>query len=74
MNPSLFFLHSIISRKSLVESRHQLFVISAAELYDELGVVGEYAKKPFDRSTLKDIMNQLHMISRDADSLIARTY
>jgi hypothetical protein len=73
MNPSLFFLHSIISRESLVETRHQLFVISAA-LYDELGVVGEYAKKPFDRSTLKDIMNQLHMISRDADSLIARTY
>ncbi|KAI1088781.1 hypothetical protein F5B19DRAFT_469884 [Rostrohypoxylon terebratum] len=43
------------------------------KLYDVHAVVSEYSKKPFDRSSLKlkDMTEQLHKISQDADSLLA---
>ncbi|KAJ4391874.1 hypothetical protein N0V93_005494 [Gnomoniopsis smithogilvyi] len=39
-------------------------------IYDILNVVDEYAKEPFDRASLEELTNQLHIVSQDVDCLI----
>jgi hypothetical protein len=67
-----FLLHSILCHESLLDGKPTITNLRY-RLYDELDVVGEYAKEPFARSDLKNMTNRLHMISQDADSLIAST-
>lgn len=63
-----FLLQSILCHESLVEAKIPISGLRY-RLYDVLDVVGEYSKEPFDRKNLKEMTEQLHGVSQDADSL-----
>ncbi|TPX25275.1 hypothetical protein DIZ76_010726 [Coccidioides immitis] len=67
-----FLLQSILCHESLTDGK-EIITKLRHRLYDQLDVVGEYAKEPFDKSNLQEMTNQLHLISQDADSLFAST-
>ncbi|KAI0893443.1 hypothetical protein F4806DRAFT_475765 [Annulohypoxylon nitens] len=64
-----FLFHSILCHESLCGAKIPITQLRH-KLYDVLDIVGEYSKEPFDRSSLKDMTEQLHKISQDADSLL----
>lgn len=59
---------SIICHESLVDAK-AIITELRHRLYDQLDIVDTYSETPFDRSNLKELTNQLHKISQDADSL-----
>lgn len=65
-----FLLHSILCHESLVHGK-KIITKLRSRLYAELDRVALYADEPFDRSALKGVTNRLHMISQNADSLLA---
>lgn len=65
-----FLLQSILCHESLVEAKVPISEVRC-RLYTVLNVVGEYSKEPFDRKNLKDMTEQLHRVSQDADSMLA---
>ncbi|KAL1961859.1 hypothetical protein VTN77DRAFT_983 [Rasamsonia byssochlamydoides] len=67
-----FLLQSILCHESMVDGK-DIITDLRYRLYDQLDIVGEYAKEPFDRSDLREMTNTLHKTSQDADSLFAST-
>ncbi|EEP82431.1 predicted protein [Uncinocarpus reesii 1704] len=67
-----FLLQSILCHESLTDGKENMRKLRH-RLYDQLDIVGEYAKEPFDKSNLKEMTNQLHLISQDVDSVLAST-
>ena len=59
---------SIICHESLVDAK-AIITELRHRLYDQLDIVDIYSETPFDRSNLKELTNQLHKVSQDADSL-----
>ncbi|KAI0166855.1 hypothetical protein GGR52DRAFT_555910 [Hypoxylon sp. FL1284] len=62
-----FLLQSVLCHENLVQVK-TLIAKLRRQLYDVLDIVGEYSKEPFDRKSLKDMTEQLHVVSQDADS------
>ncbi|KAK6511787.1 hypothetical protein TWF481_000693 [Arthrobotrys musiformis] len=65
-----FFIHTLISHESLNDLKPVMTVLRT-HLYDQLDEVDAYAKKPSDRRKLEKLTTKLHMVSQDADSLLA---
>jgi hypothetical protein len=63
-----FLLLSIICHESLVDAKATITELRH-RLYDQLDIVDIYSETPFDRRNLKELTNQLHKVSQDADSL-----
>lgn len=61
---------SIICHESLVDAK-AIITELRHRLYDQLDIVDIYSETPFDRNNLKELTNQLHKVSQDADSLFA---
>ncbi|KAK6335172.1 hypothetical protein TWF718_010609 [Orbilia javanica] len=65
-----FFIHTLISHESLNDLKPVMTVLRT-HLYDQLDEVDAYAKQPSDRRKLEKLTTELHMVSQDADSLLA---
>ncbi|KAK6510483.1 hypothetical protein TWF506_009589 [Arthrobotrys conoides] len=65
-----FFIHTLIFHESLNELKPVMAVLRT-HLYDQLDEVDAYAKEPSDRRKLEKLTTELHVVSRDADSLLA---
>ncbi|KAK8072128.1 hypothetical protein PG996_005476 [Apiospora saccharicola] len=64
-----FLVQSILCHESLSGAKIPITQLRL-KLYDVLDTVSEYSKEPFHRSSLKDMTEQLHKVSQDADSLL----
>ena len=67
-----FLLHNIIAQESFLQSKPVITKLRF-RLYDQLDKVDAYGKgeEIVDRAALKALTNELHLISQDADSLVA---
>lgn len=67
-----FLLHNIIAQESFLQSKSVITKLRF-RLYDQLDKVDAYGKgeEIVDRAALKALTNELHLISQDADSLVA---
>lgn len=67
-----FLLHNIIVQESFLQSKPVITKLRF-RLYDQLDKVDAYGKgeEIVDRAALKALTNELHLISQDADSLVA---
>lgn len=70
LHPNDPFLPLSICYESLVDAK-AIITELRHRLYDQLDIVDMYSEIPFDRSKLKELTNQLHKVSQDADSLFA---
>lgn len=70
-----FFLHTIIAQESLLQSKSVITNLRY-RLYDGLDAVDNQDKSAElakNRSALKGVTNKLHLVSQDADQLVAST-
>lgn len=65
-----FFIRALITHESLNDLKPVMTALRT-HLYDQLDEVDAYAKKPSDRRKLEKFTTELHMVSQDADSLLA---
>ncbi|KAI5460123.1 hypothetical protein BGZ63DRAFT_389556 [Mariannaea sp. PMI_226] len=63
-----FLIQSLLCHESLVDAK-RLILELRGRLYHVLDTVSAYSKTPFDRRNLNAMTNELHNVSKDADSL-----